>query len=43
MNKYTKEEIRNFKDDTEIEWDRLPFWTKIEWIVFGPPGGTGPR
>jgi hypothetical protein len=41
--KYTKEEIKAFTDDTDIEWERLPFWTKVKWCLLGPPGSTGPR
>lgn len=44
---YTKEEVykleHNSTDDTEVDLDRLPFWTRIKWVLFGPPGSTGPR
>lgn len=44
--KYTKEELKAFDNapgDTDVDLDRLTFWTMVKWMLFGPPGNTGPR
>lgn len=43
---YSKQELKAFNSapgDTDIEMSRVPFWTKVKWCLFGPPGSTGPR
>lgn len=41
--KYTKKEVADFILETNIDWNRLPFWIKVKWSIMGPPFSTGPK